>query len=306
MRSPRGPRLLPILLGLLLVSAACGLCDTLEILMPSRLNFPAWVLDSLRKRTGTMLAHEVSLHLFPISTELGPVDVASVPLMLIEEGTHLASVAANMRPTPITLHVFWMLGTRMDSLAPVASAPPANLPEFCALLEKLRAHNPAHYPWFESLESPLTLFRLRQALRTGPVDVTPAQLQNALDRKWLNPYSLESEESLAHEVFEAGDAVFTSLWVPGDAVASPASLATEAIRFSPFPGPDGPSAVPHIQFRLWADRDDPRWSARPVTPFVPSPEIGGAVFLPCDIPSERLWVKREGSRYFNRLIEGEP
>ncbi len=295
-----------LLAVLLLFPIRMGLCDTLEILMPSRLNFPSWVLDSLRKRIGTMLAHEVSLHLFPMSTDLGPVDVASVPLLLIEEGTHLASVAANMRPTPVTLHVFWMLGTRMDLLAPVASAPPASLPEFDVLLDKLRLHNPEHYPWFESLEAPLTLFRLRQAMRSGPVDITPNRIQKALDKKWLNPYSLESDESLAHEVFEAGDAVFTSLWVPGDAVASPASAVTGTIRFSPFPGPNGPTAVPHIRLRLWVDRDDPRWSGHGDVPFVPSREIAHAVFLPCDIPSERLWVKREGSRYFNRLIEGEP
>ncbi len=306
MKSPSGSRGILLLAVLLLFPTVSGVCDTLEILMPSRLNFPSWVLDSLRKRMGTMLAHEVSLHLLPISTEPGPVDVASVPLLLIEEGTHLASVSANMRPTPITLHVFWMLGTRMDLLAPVASAPPANLPEFDDLLEKLRLHTPEHYPWFESLEAPLTLFRLRQAMRSGPIDITPARIQKALDRKWLNPYSLESDESLAHEVFEAGDAVFTSLWVPGDAIASPASVASGTIRFSPFPGPAGPTAVPHIRLRLWADRDDPRWSGRTAALFVPSRDIGHAVFLPCDIPSERLWVKREGSRYFNRLVEGEP
>ncbi|HOT27256.1 MAG TPA: hypothetical protein PLU72_03635 [Candidatus Ozemobacteraceae bacterium] len=296
-----------ILLALLLLFPSMpGGCDTIEILMPSRLNFPSWVLDSLRKRIGTLLAHEVSLHLLPISAESGPVDVASVPLLLIEEGTHLASVAAEMRPTPITLHVFWMLGTRMERLAGIASAPPATLREFYDLLEQLRLRNPDHYPWFESLEAPLTLYRLRQAMRKGPEDVTPTHLQNALDRKWLNPYSLESDESLAHEVFEAGDAVFSSLWVPGDAVASSVFVATCGIRFSPFPGPDGPTAVPHIRLRLWANREDPRWSGRAVAPFLPSREIEGAVFLPCDILSERLWVKREGSRYFNRLIEGEP
>ena len=306
MTSFPGIRGLLLLTVLLLAPTASGVCDTLEILMPSRLNFPSWVLDSLRKRIGTMLAHDVSLHLFPISTEPGPVDVASVPLLLIEEGTHLASVAADMRPTSITLDVFWMLGTRMDQLAGIASSPPATLPEFYGLLEKLRNRNQDHYPWFESLEAPLTLFRLRQAMRKGANDVTPAHLQNALDKKWLNPYSLESDESLAHEVFEAGDAVFTSLWIPGDAIASSAFVATGAVRFSPFPGPEGPTPVPHIRLRLWANRDDPRWSGRPVTPFIPSKEIENAVFLPCDIPSERLWVKREGSRYFNRLIEGEP
>lgn len=306
MRSFPGFRGILLLAALLAFPATTGLCDTLEILMPSRLNFPSWVLDSLRKRVGTMLAHDVSLHLLPISTESGPVDVASVSLLLIEEGMHLASVAANMRPTPITLHVFWMLGTRMDLLAPIASAPPASLSEFEDLLEELRLHTPDHYPWFESLEAPLTLFRLRQAMRAGPVDIAPTRIQKALDKKWLNPYSLESDESLAHEVFEAGDAVFTSLWVPGDAVASLASVATGTIRFSPFPGSTGPTPIPHIRLRLWVDRDDPRWSSHTDAAFVPSREIEHAVFLPCDIPSERLWVKREGSRYFNRLVEGEP
>lgn len=295
-----------LLLCMVLFTAAAGLCDTLQILMPSRLNFPAWILDSLRHRIEALLDHEVSLQLLPTSSELGPVDVASVPLVLIEEGTHLASVAANMRPTPITLDVFWVLGTRMDLLAPVASAPPSSLPEFQALLEKLHQQNLEHYPWFESLEAPLTLFRLRHAMRTGPVDFTASLLQEALDRKWLNPYSLESDESLAYEVFEAGDAVFTSLWIPADVIASPSTGENRTIRFTPFPGPKGPTPIPHIQLRLWADHQDSRWSGKPRKPFVPAREISDAVFLPCDIPSERLWVRRDGSRFFNRLIEGEP
>ena len=182
MTSFPGIRGLLLLTVLLLAPTASGVCDTLEILMPSRLNFPSWVLDSLRKRIGTMLAHDVSLHLFPISTEPGPVDVASVPLLLIEEGTHLASVAADMRPTSITLDVFWMLGTRMDQLAGIASSPPATLPEFYGLLEKLRNRNQDHYPWFESLGF-LTLFRLRQAMRKGANDVT--RTSRTLDKKWL-------------------------------------------------------------------------------------------------------------------------
>lgn len=306
MKQERRLYIITLLLGMILLAGATGFCDTLQIVMPSRLNFPSWILDSLRHRLETLLGHEVSLHLLLTDSGLGPVDVASIPLVLIEEGTHLSSVAANMRPTPVTLDVFWLLGTRMDLLAPVASAPPADLPEFHILLEKLRRHHQGRYPWFESLEAPLTLFRLRHAMRTGPVDGTASILQEALDRKWLNPYSLESDESLAYEVFEAGDTVFSSLWVPGDVIASGSVRESSNIRFIPFPGPKGPAPVPHIQMRLWADHDDPRWSGKPSAPFVPARELSDAVFLPCDIPSERLWTKRDGSRFFNRLIEGEP
>ncbi|HOY65600.1 MAG TPA: hypothetical protein PLP29_01865 [Candidatus Ozemobacteraceae bacterium] len=314
-----------LLAATLLLPAAPAACDTLQILMPSRLNHPSWVLDALRQRFATLLDHEVTLHLLPTTTDLGPVDVASVTLLMIEEGTHLASVPASMRPTPIYFDVFWMLGTRLDLLAPVASAPPTTLAEFQTCLERLHRLHPERFPWFESLEAPLTLFRLRQTMRNGSADPAAALLQKALDRKWLNPFSLESDETLACEVLEAGDAVFSSIWIPASLVsAPPASQPIPAphesgnepaapgwrspagfIRFSPFPGEIGPAPVPRIRLRLWADHDDRRWSAARMPPFHPTLDLQDAVFLPCDIPSERLWVKRDSSRFFNRLIEGD-
>ncbi|HNW37159.1 MAG TPA: hypothetical protein PKM25_19615 [Candidatus Ozemobacteraceae bacterium] len=298
---------LTVLLSILfLFSSAAAFSDSLRILMPSRLNLPSWILDSLRKRLEKTLSHEVTLHLRPVASDLGPVDVASVPLLLIEEGTNLASVTSSLRPTPVTLDLFWMLGTRIDLLSPLASAPPRTMSEFNVLLEQLGKRHPERFPWFESLESPMTLYRLKQALRRDSPDSAAQLLQLALDRKWLNPFSLESDESLAYEVFEAGDAVFASLWVPGEAIASMPGRLDRKIIFSPFPGESGPTPVPHVTLRLWADRDDSRWSRTYQPAFPLAPDLLEAVFLPCNIPAERLWVRRDSSRFFNRLIEGEP
>jgi len=291
---------------LFFLSSSTAFCDSLKILMPSRLNLPSWILDSLRKSLGKTLSHEVTLHLRPVGSDIGPVDVASVPLLLIEEGTNLASVTSSLRPTPVTLDLFWVLGTRIDLLSPLASAPPRTMHEFNSILEQLQRRNPERFPWFESLEAPMTLYKLRQALRTGARDTAAHQLQQALDRKWLNPFSLESDESLAYEVFEAGDAIFTSLWVPGNAIASPPERQNRKVIYSPFPGENGPAPVPQIKLRLWTNRDDPRWSRRPGTAFSLTPDLAEAVFLPCDIPSERFWVRHDSSRFFNRLIEGKP
>ncbi|HEY9072198.1 MAG TPA: hypothetical protein VIV61_18200 [Candidatus Ozemobacteraceae bacterium] len=294
-----------LLAATILLPTAAGFCDTLQILMPSRLNYPSWVLDALRQQITNLIGHEVTLQLLPITTDLGPVDVASVTLLMIEEGTHLASVTSSMRPTPIHLDVFWMLGTRTDLLAPVASAPPTTLSRFQTCLERLHENHPERFPWFESLEAPLTLYRLRHAMRNGPSDLAAPLLLKALDQKWLNPFSLESDETLACEVLEAGDTVFASMWIPSSLVSATPASRSLPIRFSPFPGPDGPAPVPRIRLRLWADHDDARWSAAHPEPFIPAPDLKDVVYLPCDIPSERLWVKRDSSRFFNRLIEGE-
>jgi multiple sugar transport system substrate-binding protein len=131
----------------------------------------------------------------------------------------------------IPFHIdFQMLYTNVDDMRRVgAAAAPATLEGLVRLARKAKAAGVVKYPIFEPwrrqevLTCELTwlvgAFGGSLVDETGRVDCdSPAALRaltfmvDLLDQDLANPYSLDSEENFASEVFLAGDCMFTTNW----------------------------------------------------------------------------------------------
>jgi|GEM_PF-818737 len=301
--------------------ASFAATEALQIVIPSRLPLLPKTLDTLRRKLNHDLKHKVSLSFRQISTAFTPDDVSSGTLILAEEGFIPDPAKFDLRKTNWRITFVWVLAVKEDMLSNIASSCPGDLDSFMGQLAELKKIHPESFPWFESLNSPNTMLRLERAMspngdnRSTFVSVHEAAsgtfknavkvLQKALDEKLLNPLSLEADETLSCEVYEAGDSVFSSMWMFEDFLASGPRLlvAFKNTLFFPFPGPDGKTSLPKIKFHLWVPSkileiasDNIKLSST-----AEAKEIGE-----CDFAQETAWIKENFSMLYDELLRGEP
>ncbi len=272
------------------------------VVLPSRVTLVPWVLDAVRRIVERGLGRTISLSVRPAAGFTPDEPGLERSWLLLEDGDTppVGRAASGLR-----LSLYWLLGVRTDLLTPVASASPATLDEFREILGRLRARPSPVFPWFESLYSPMTLRCFEVALATdgsGQGFAALPPLQQALDQKLLNPFSIDSDEALAFDVFEAGDAVFTTMWVPGEALPVGSLLRGTLTRavFVPLPGPEGPVPVPRLDFTLWT----PVGGSPPA--LAPGVVLASAPFtsLVLDPRLDERWIRFAFPQAYDCLVQG--
>ncbi len=303
--------------------------ESVQVIMPCRFNLVPWTLDSIRKILARDLEHPVSLIIRPITGPNPTEDFATDTFYLLEEGFSDGMRQAGLASSSWELDLYWVLACNKDYMPAVASAPPSDLNGFFALLRKVREKNPEMFPWFESLYSANTVLRLKRSFEAdeGEESTTMAVpvgsgttrrfrrspiriLHAALDAKFLNPLSIEADEGMAFDVFEARDTVFSTLWVTDEFFESPLSTGivsslTREIGFFPFPCVKGSPRIPRTRFTLWAFGSPargplPKRSAGRGA----SPEKGFG-FEDLMGKDELRWQKKSFGSFYDRLVQGE-
>lgn len=276
----------------------------------SRTNFPAWIFDSLRTRLQRDLKQTVNLLVLPASGPVSIEAIASSGYCLLEVGTSPGEVPGNWTLTPFSYSLLWVLAIREKENSQAEFQPPRNLEEFMAQCENWKKENPQKFPWFDSLFSPTTLLRIQRAVE-GPASsgaVIPL-LQKALQDKILNPLSMEADESLAYEVLDGEDCLFSSQWIPQDFLFDPPLLSKNpaGFRFAPFPGKI--REVPRITFRLYDLGNVKETKSGPSGPDLPEPDGESvspwtdAPFAECRFPEEARWIESEFTILYRTLVK---
>lgn len=227
-------RLLLLLLFLQQMMAV-SLPAATRVFLCSRLEFTPALLDMLRRSFSRKLGIADTIILQPVENLANVAHDASGSLILIENGMEKAFLPEHYVAVDMHLDLVWAMvaSLRMPGLSLDQSL---NGEQFVALLRELKRQAPDRYPWFESLNSRVTLrnFDLLFAAAASQagvgtksaVDTDKAALwlqsdsivylYRAIEEHLLNPFSIEADLGMAMNVFEADDAWFVSQWVPAD------------------------------------------------------------------------------------------
>jgi len=294
-------------LCLLVLTGSVGFAeDALTVIMPSRVNLVPWTLDTVKRVLERDISRKVSLS---VRSDVGfhwPDPSASGAWLLLEEGV---KAPVDLKFTGIRLSLLWMMAVRSEMLSSVASKCPSRLDEFFKALDALKKNSPGVFPWFESLYSAETLrcFTVAFAIPNGSEDAEIASqslkvFHQALDGRLLNPLSIESDEGLAFDVFEARDSVFSSMWVVEESW-TPTSLLKGTLAgtfFVPVPGIARPSPVPQMQFSLWSREQIPIGGIRQRLEIASFPYP----VIRLDSKAESAWKRDTFSSVYDQLIQG--
>lgn len=274
------------------------------VMLISRVPFVSWTMETLQQDLKKNVGLPINLIFRFLKNDRGEVEA---DFLLLENDVFPKCLQKSEWKILRSYRFVWGLAFIRSSLAEVASSPPRDLPQFQGCLDKLRARFPETYPWFDSLNSGCTLFHLSGALRSEQKDTgnqSGGVLNTFLNRGFLNPLSLEADESLAFEVLGAKDAVFSSLWVPLDLFRAEESYVkiSPDLGFMPFPGGSPKPSLPWIEFKLWGRKSY-------VCPDSIS-EIGPAsfpnfLFLKSEMNKEKAWRKNSYRDFYDSILSGK-
>ncbi|MBI3038456.1 hypothetical protein HYY75_05310 [bacterium] len=204
-------------------------------------------------------------------------------------------------------------------------SPPRSLSEFLKTLENLRTLDSYIFPWFEPFYDRNTLFRLKQAISGNILSNSAKQevstrskefvsfIHQALNRKLLNPLSMEADGNLSYEVFEAGDSTFSTFWIlQSELIPNTRSSKNSDVRFTPFPGKTDFSPIPRMTFRLltptqsFAEFSEKHFPPNEITFGEPQINISSAsIFFDCDPLAEGIWMKDFAPSIYEKLLNGD-
>ncbi len=280
-----------------------------DVRLISRLDFAPILLEMISHELQHQTGRQFSLTVQPVNASFSA-DLKS--FLLIESG--VPTIPQGFEKTGVSIRLVWGLAVR-KSIAHLLENRQPDLETFSKILQELKKNDPTRFPWFESLLSNNTLrnFCLLFGRKTGPGNQTQpfwkqpcaaSMLFKAIEAELLNPLSVEADLALAMEVFEAGDAMFVSQWVPECAFAS-RSEDLPALKdgiIIPFPLPRGKVLLPAITLHLMKPtglefafrNDDSRHS-----------ETHQLELLSLDYASETAWIEKHGAENYDALIVGD-
>lgn len=285
---------------------------SVEILMVSRLALPARVLDFTRQIIGNILNKRVTMTISNVSSQSGMVRPLFEKLILLEDGMEESKITRGMIKTSIKLDFGWVLALNPRMLEKAACKVPVDLSSFLDVLKVLKARQPEKFPWFESLYSPNTLARFDYAFAGNSSSEQGSEkmldfIHDALNAGIMNPLSIEADESLAFDVFEAGDTVFASMWLPIVSLAKGSELRSflNDPLLTTFPTLSKMACLPVIRLHLWCMESD-------AENFISCGSSSGSSAADvrqyedvCDSKQELEWMEKRFPELYDALVMGE-
>ncbi len=280
-----------------------------DVRLISRLDFAPTLLEMINHELQHQTGRHFSLTVQPLNASF-TTDLKS--FLLVESGVPMPP--PGFEPTGVSIRLVWGLAVR-KSIAHLLENRQPDLEAFSNILQELKKNDPTRFPWFESLLSNNTLrnFCLLFGEKSRPGSPSqpfwkqpcaPSMLFKAIEAELLNPLSVEADLALAMEVFEAGDAMFVSQWVPEcaftDTVADLPAL-KDGIMI-PFPLPKGEVLLPAITLNFMKPAG---------LEFIPRhdddghKEVHQPALLALDYASETAWIEKHGAENYDALIVGD-
>jgi len=307
-----------LLLLVLLQMAAVPLTAATRVFLCSRLEFTPALLDMLRRSFARTLGINDTIILQPLENTDNLARDASGSLILIEHGMDSSFLPAGYTAVNTHIDLVWVL---------VANLRTPGLPierlldgeSFMVLLYELKKQAPDRYPWFESLNSKVTLRNFdvlfaasagQETARNQPIASDSARtfwqeqdsivyLYRAIEEHLLNPFSIEADLGLAMSVFEANDAMFVSQWVPA-AFLDDERLCREnlgKVRLLPFPVQNN-RRYPRIRLCLYSQ------ATRSTVPAGPAVQVSDDRFIDLDYAADKEWIEKKSADRYDALIIG--
>jgi len=289
-----------------------------RVFLCSRLEFTPALLDMLRRSVGRTLGINDAVILQPLQDTASLAREASGSLILIEHGMDISFLPHGYQVSATHIDLVWVLvaSMRVPGL-PITSSLGGE--EFATLLHELKEQSPDCYPWFESLSSRVTLrnfdilfkYALAQDTALTPATASSAakpfwqqsdsiiSLYRAIEEHLLNPFSIEADLGLAMNVFEAGDAMFVSQWVPAEFLDDD-RLCREnmgKVRLLPFPLLNNQK---YLRIRLCLCTSEQVDQNTPAADAHPPDER----FIDLDYIADMEWIEKMAADRYDALIMG--
>lgn len=273
--------------------------QTLRASLVSRLDFSPAILEVVRKELAARQEAVVSIAYQPIES-LSAEPEFDANALLVESGFPTTLIPPDFNKTGICIHLGWglFMSRRLADQIPEH----ISIKDFLALLESAKTSLNLPYPWFEPLSDSstafnyLTIFNTGNATNSQQLASATALLLQALERGLLNPFSLESDQTLALNVFAANDSAFTTSWVPLQAFFDDAMTADMPGNPILRPFPDG-QTIPYLSLELW--RKDAN-AKKPCS----SPTSDQFNLVKLDFAKDIIWLERNFAEFYDRLIMG--
>lgn len=290
---------LAVILFLGITPEVVGNEQVLRASLVSRLDFSPAILEVIRKELAAKQDATVTIAYQP-SENLSAEPEFETNALLVESGFPTALIPPGFNRTDICIHLCWGLLVSRSLADQVPDQ--LTIKEFMTLLESAKTKLNLPFPWFEPLTDNstafnyLTIFNTSKGTDSQQLASATALLLLALEKGLLNPFSLESDQTLALNVFSANDSAFTTSWVPLQAFYQD-SLAAEMLGnpiIRPFPGGN---LIPYISLELWQKDAE---AAQPCKP--PQSEQFDLVRL--DFANDIIWLEKSFSQFYDRLIMG--
>lgn len=289
-----------------------------RVFLCSRLEFTPALLDMLRRSFSRKLKIADTIILQPVENLADVARDASGSLILIENGMEKSFLPEGYVAVGMHLDLVWAMvaSLRMPGLSLDKAL---NGEQFVMLLRELKRQAPDRYPWFESLNSRVTLrnFDLLFAAANSQTGVgtksasgadkdalwlqpdSIVYLYRAIEEHLLNPFSIEADLGLAMNVFEADDAWFVSQWVLADFLDNE-RLCREnlgKVRLLPLPIFNN-SRYPRLRLCLYS----------PVSagfqPVADECQMADDNFIALDYQVDMEWIEKKSADKYDALIMG--
>jgi hypothetical protein len=306
-----------VLLLLLQQPASSPLYGATRVFLCSRLEFTPALLDMLRRSVARQLGINDTIILQPLENPGSVTLEASGSLVLIEHGMDTSFLPEGYKPANTHIDLAWALVASMR-IPGLPIDQPVDGERFATLLQDLKKQSPERYPWFESLNSKVTLRNFdvlfagfAQQGKSDAQTIASAAakpfwqqsdaivfLYRAIEEHLLNPFSIEADLGLAMNVFEADDAMFVSQWVPVEFLDDE-RLCREnlgKVRLLPFPV-FGNHRYPRIRLCLYSQLGS---YAEPDT----DPHAPDERFIDLDYVADMEWIEKKSADSYDALIIG--
>jgi len=271
--------------------------DSIKVFFPTRFELSPWLLDSIKSDLNQAFGRQVSLEVFQTHSLILKDSVPEKAYVLAEKGVFAAGFETNFSEKPAVISLIWGLGLRMPEMSEAASDTPKNWNDFMEIARKLKARKVGCYPWFESLSCPSTLLHLRERFSQESFQQS---IFSSFDEGILNPLSLEADQTLAFEVLESGDCVFSTLWANLSLAKNDENISFFGgkVRVIPFPGAEKSGSFPRVDLHIFVPKSvEEKFDWK-----YPSPDNFMRNTLPCDVRTEFDWAEKIFPQVYNFLI----
>ncbi len=292
--------------------------SVVKVSLVSRLEFAPELLDLIRNSLSQKLGAPCTLFFQPIE------DIASfspdnnLNQILVESGIPENVLPPGFYKGNDHIDLVWLLSVSGNASAKIKGES-LNTREFVELLAELKTRNPHKFPWFEPLCSKVTLrnfFRLfSETLDAEPHKKSPVKplwlenhaiafLYRAIESEYLNPWSVEADAAMAASVFAAGDADFSTCWIPLEYLLQQQNREEKPGKtlFIPFPASDGGGLIPRIRLNLWERQPLERTENKIDSPGLP---VASYSFIDLEYVEDMDWIKKNFSNKYDSLIMGD-